>query len=332
MNETLRKDTNGIDISIVAPMYNEELCVKEFVHRVCAAMRSLDLRYEIIAVNDGSTDGTEAILRQLCVEFANLQAVMLSRNSGQSAAISAGFQSSHGRYVVVMDSDLQQLPEEIPLLINEIMQGYDLVSGLREVRSESFLRRVVPSKVANWLLRVTTKCPVGDMGGFKCLRGDIARNLYLRAGQHRLLPALIYLMGGSVSEVTVSAPKRFAGTSNYGIRRTIDVLLDILMLWFESSGKSRPLYLFGRIALWTAILTIMVLAWLLYDDLINHDPITSRPAFYASIGSGLLSIHVLSIGLILEVLSVTQNRLTKLQAYRIREIIGSEDSADGFGA
>jgi glycosyltransferase involved in cell wall biosynthesis len=330
MNEILSDKDKGIDVSIVAPMYNEELCAHEFVRRVSATMDGMNLRYEIIAVNDGSTDDTETILRRLCGEFARLRAVMLSRNSGQSAAIAAGFQSSRGCYVVVMDSDLQNVPEEIPLLFNEIMQGYDLVSGSRVVRTESFLRRLGPSKVANWLLRATTKCPIRDMGGFKCLRGDIARNLHLRAGQHRLLPALVYLMGGSVSEVMVSAPQRFAGTSHYGLRRTMDVSLDILMLWFESSGKSRPLYLFGRLAFWLAILTTMVLAWLLYDDLINHDPITRRPAFYASIGSGLLSIHVLSIGLILEVLSITQNRLTNREAYRIREIVGSGDDIDEF--
>jgi glycosyltransferase involved in cell wall biosynthesis len=327
-NEILNQDKNHIEVSIVAPMYNEELCAEEFIERVKATMNGMDLRYEIIAVSDGSTDDTEIILRELCKNVSTLRAVILSRNSGQSAAITAGLKSSRGRYVVVMDTDLQHLPEEIPLLVNEIKQGYDLVSGARGARKEAFFARVGPSKIANWLLRATTKCPTRDMGGFKCLRGDIARNLTLRAGQHRLLPALVYLIGGSVSEVPISAPLRLAGNSNYGLRRTMDVLLDILMLWFEASGKSRPLYLFGRIAFWMATITTVVLAWLLFDDIVNDDPITDRPAFYASIGSGLLAFHVLSVGLILEVLSTTKNHITKRDTYRIREIIGQQETID----
>ena len=144
-----------------------------------------------------------------------------------------------------------------------------------------------------------------------------------------MLPALVYLMGGSVSEVAVSAPPRQVGSSNYGLRRTMDVLLDIIMLWFESSAKSRPLYLFGRIAFWMAALTAATFIWLLYDDIVNMDPMSKRPAFYVAIATGILSFHILSVGLILEVLSTTQNRLAKRNTYRIREIVGPQVSSEG---
>lgn len=320
---------DGIEVSIVTPMYNEDACVREFVTRVSEVMLRQNKLFEIIAVSDGSTDSTEDILRELGTEGHNLRAIMLSRNIGQWAAITAGLRNSRGRYVVVMDSDLQHLPEEIPLLIEEIRCGYDLVSGSRSKRNDGFFSRVIPSKIANWLLRITTKCPVRDIGGFKCLRGEIARNMSLRAGQHRLLPALVYLMGGSVSEVTVSAPPRHAGNSSYGLRRTMDVLLDIIMLWFESSAKSRPLYLFGRLAFWMAALTAATFIWLLYDDIVNMDPMTKRPAFYVAIALGVLSFHVLSVGLILEVSSTMQNRLTKQSTYRIREIVEPQSPSEG---
>src|SRR5690606_21541125 len=167
----------------------EELCVREFFHRLYDALAAMGETFEIIIVDDGSTDHTPRLLQELRGVFPELRPLRLSRNCGQWAAVYAGLQLSRGEYVVVMDGDLQNLPEEIPLLISCIRKGYDLVSGMRVRRTESFLRRRLPSRIANWLLRATTGCAVRDMGGFKCLRGSIARSLRLRAGQHRLLPA-----------------------------------------------------------------------------------------------------------------------------------------------
>lgn len=248
-----------VAISTVTPMRNEVSCVREFVRRVDAVLRSLADEYEIIVVDDGSTDGTGELLDQLTTTYDRLRPVHLNRSFGQALATDAGFQESAGQYVVMLDGDLEQPPEEIPHLINELRRGFDLVSGRRMDRDINPLLRAIPSRVANWLLRRTTGCPVRDMGGIKGLRGDVARKLRLRTGQHRFLPALVHLRGGKVSEIPVRAQPRFSGQSHYGLSRTFDVLLDVLLFACQSAGKGRPVYAFGRLGLGLLAVSLLLL-------------------------------------------------------------------------
>jgi len=184
-----------VEVSIVTPMHNEELCVREFHRRMGATLQDMGVSYEIILVNDGSTDKTPEIIRELSAADPNLVGVFLARNRGQCTAIYAGLQHSCGRYVVIMDGDLQHPPEEVPRLIEKIREGYDLVKGMRQKRQESLVLRRIPSLVANYLMRATSKCDIHDMGGLSCIRGEVARGLVLREGQHRLIPALVYGQG-----------------------------------------------------------------------------------------------------------------------------------------
>ena len=236
-------------ISVVTPMHNEEACVEEFVRRTDAALGAMGRSYEIIVVSDGSTDRTEEMVRKLRERHPSLRGVFLARNGGQCTALYAGIQESRGDVVVVMDGDLQHLPEEIHLLVERMDDGTALVSGSRTGRTESLVLRRLPSRLANAMLRRVSGCPIRDMGGFKAIRGDVARALRLRPGHHRLLPALVWMRGGSVAEVFVSAPPRFAGQSHYGLGRSMDVLFDVVMLWFQGATRSRPMYLFGRVGL-----------------------------------------------------------------------------------
>ena len=309
-------------ISVVTPMHNEEECVGEFVQRTDAALSVLGRPYEIILVSDGSTDGTERIIRELCQSHPALRGVFLSRNGGQCTAIHAGIQESRGDVVVVMDGDLQHLPEEIHLLVERMDGGAALVSGSRKGRSESLVLRRIPSRLANWMLRRVSGCPVRDMGGFKAIRGDIARSLRLRPGHHRLLPALVWMRGGSVDEVFVSAPPRFAGRSHYGIGRSLDVLFDILMLWFQGATRSRPLYLFGRIGL--AVLAIDVAAglWLLWERLFRGEPLTERPMFFVVVMLFLAALFLVAMGFVLELLSDAVNGIGGTRPYVVRERVG----------
>ena len=268
------------DISVVTPMHDEQECVGEFVRRTDAALAAMGRPYEIIVVSDGSTDRTEEIVRALCVERPMLRGIFLARNGGQCTALLAGIQESRGAVVVVMDGDLQHLPEEIHLLVERMDRGATLVSGTRRGRSEGLVARRIPSALANWMLRRVTGCPVRDMGGFKAIRGDVARGLNLRAGQHRLLPAIVWMRGGSVDEVEVSAPPRFAGRSHYGIGRSLDVLFDIVMLWFQGATRSRPLYLFGRIGLLVLALDAAAGGWLLWERIAHGQALTERPMFF----------------------------------------------------
>ena len=320
------KPANSVEITVVAPMHNEALCVEEFCTRVDAVLRQISDSYEIVVVNDGSTDETGTLLDEFAAANPHLRHVRLGRQSGQWAAIYAGFQQSRGAYVVMMDGDLQHLPEDIPLLLNEIRKGYDLVSGRRARRVDNFWLRRVPSVLANWLLRATTGCTVRDMGGFKCLRGEIARDLRLRAGFHRLLPALVHLMGGSVSEVATTNGQRFAGQSHYGLGRSIDVLFDIVLLGFQSSCKSRPVYLFGRVSLLLSMLGIAVMSWLLFDKFAHGVDMGSRPPFIATVVIFLSSLGFMSLGFVLEFLSDLLNAVTHRKPYRIASITQHESA------
>jgi glycosyltransferase involved in cell wall biosynthesis len=314
-------ENQEIEISIVTPMHNEEACVREFHKRISAALQGMNTSYELILVNDGSTDSTPDIICELSTNDPHIKGIFLARNRGQCTAIYAGIQNSSGRYVVIMDGDLQHKPEEVPSLIEEIRKGYDLVSGGRQKREESLVLRRIPSKIANYLMRATSGCQIRDMGGLSCLRGNLARRLALREGQHRLIPAIVWSMGGSVSEVPISAPPRFAGKSHYGIGRSIDVLFDIIMLWFQSSFKQRPIYLFGRISLALFSLASLIMIWLLYQKCFFGIHMGTRPPFLGSIFLYISSLGFMSTGFILESLANTYDAVMENKTYQIREII-----------
>lgn len=313
-----------VELSVVTPMHNEELCVREFHRRVTAVLGGLGIAYEIVIVNDGSTDSTPAILRELAQADPHLVGVFLARNRGQCTAIYAGLQHTRGRYVVIMDGDLQHPPEELPALLEKAREGFDMVKGARVNRSESLVLRRIPSRIANYLLRAVSRCEVKDMGGLSLLKGDLARSLTLREGQHRLLPALIYNLGGSVAEVPTSAPPRFAGKSHYGLGRSVDVLFDIVLLWFQNSFKQRPVYLFGRIALFLFLAASLVMVWLLYEKFFLGEPMGARPPFLGAVLFYLASLGFLSTGFILEVLSNVLAAQSGAKPYQVREIVRQE--------
>ena len=316
----------GPAVSVVTPMHNEEECVGEFVRRTDAALAAMGRTYEIVIVSDGSTDRTEQLVRELATRHPALRGVFLARNGGQCTALYAGIQESRGDVVVVMDGDLQHLPEEIHLLVERMDGGAALVSGSRKGRSESLVLRRAPSRLANWMLRRVTGCLVRDMGGFKAIRGDLARSLRLRPGHHRLLPAIVWMRGGSVEEVFVSAPARFAGRSHYGIGRSMDVLFDVLMLWFQGAARSRPLYLFGRIGLVVLALDALAGAWLLWEKLYRGEPLTERPMFFVVVMLFLAALFTLAAGFILELLSDAVNGIGNARPFVVRERVGKHDA------
>ncbi len=317
------------DISIVAPVYNEEAALKEYHKRVTEALERYGRTYEIIFVDDGSDDSSRRIVRQIVAEDARVRALFLSRNSGQWAAVFAGLRNSRGEHVVVMDTDLQHAPEEIPALVEKAREGYDLVSGWRQARGESFLLRRFPSLVANWLMRLVTKCKVHDMGGFKCLRGEWARSLHMAPGSHRFLPALVFLQGGSIAEVPISAPLRRAGRSKYGISRMPNVALDILSLWFQAAYLGRPLHLLGKVAAVLIAGGVAVFTWLLYDKFFRGLPMGSRPPMTMATLSILLGVQCLMLGFLADVISRIYQMVHDRLPYHVREELGPSGDIDG---
>jgi Glycosyl transferase family 2 len=308
------------DISVVTPFFNEEECIPEYYRRVTAALEDLGRGYEIIAVSDGSTDDTDRLLSELRQKDDRVRCLRLSRNTGQWAALSAGMAAARGDQVVIMDSDLQHAPEEIRLLVEELDKGYDLVSGSRINRTENLLTRRIPSLIANALLRRVSGCNVRDMGGFQIMRGDIARRLVLRSGQHRFLPAMVHVLGGHISEVTISAPPRFAGKSKYGLRRSVDVLLDIFTIWTQSSLFSRPVHAVGRLSLLLLAASALLLVWAIGGKLLFGTPILQRPAFFIGLLTVPVAVVLFVFGFLVDMLSDVWTRQTSQLPYIVREI------------
>lgn len=316
--------TDHIEISVVAPMYNEEGCVSEFLRRTDAALRAIGVPHEIVIVSDGSTDGTDRLLREGAARYPSVRVLFLARNVGQCSALYAGIQATRGRVVVVTDGDLQHKPEDIQLLFDKLNEGYTLVSGNRRGRQESLLTKRIPSRVANWLLRQVTGCEIKDMGGFKAIDGDMARSLRLRPGHHRLLPALVHMRGGSTAELWIDVQVRFAGKSHYGLSRSFDVIFDILMLGFQSSFKARPLYLFGRIGVMLLLVDCIVMPWLLWEKFVHNIDMGTRPPFLVAIMFFLAALFFLAMGFVLELLTEANNAIGNAKPYVVREELGHE--------
>ena len=316
--------THPIEISVVAPVYNEELCIEEFMRRTDAALRATGLTHEIVIVSDGSTDATDRLLREGAARYPSLRAVLLARNIGQCGALYAGIQHARGRVIVVTDGDLQHKPEDIIVLYTKLQEGFTLVSGNRAGRKESLLTKRIPSRIANWLLRQVTGCEIRDMGGFKALDGDMARSLRLRPGHHRLLPALVHMRGGSTAELWIECQERFAGKSHYGLSRSFDVIFDVLMLGFQASFKARPLYLFGRIGVMLLLVDCIVMPWLLWEKFAHGVDMGTRPPFLVAIMFFLAALFFLAMGFVLELLTDANNAIGASKPYVVRERIGGQ--------
>jgi glycosyltransferase involved in cell wall biosynthesis len=238
-------------VSVVAPVYNEAATLPSFLGRLVAAAKALEDRFsfEFVLVDDGSTDDSLELAKRLLKSEPRLRVIQLRRNFGQTAALQAGFNAALGDVIVSMDSDLQHFPEDLPLLLDKLEQGFDLVCGWRRNRDEGADRRW-PSRVANALIRRVTGLPIHDFGTtFRAYRSDLVRHLRLLGEQHRFVPALAHMVGARVAEVPIQNARRSAGVSHYGLGRTLNVILDIVYLYFTKRYLTRPLQAFGRLAL-----------------------------------------------------------------------------------
>ena len=234
------------ELSIVVPLYNEAESLPALVEQLLAALRPLGRSFELVLVDDGSSDGTAAVLRQLAAQTPELVAVLLRRNYGQTPAMSAGFDASRGALIVTLDGDLQNDPADIPLLLEQLEQGYDLVSGWRHQRQDPAMSRKLPSRLANRLIARVTGVRLHDYGcSLKAYRRELVEDMNLYGELHRFLPALAFIEGARISEVKVNHRARRYGASKYGIDRTFRALMDLLTVWFMKRFLTRPMYVFG---------------------------------------------------------------------------------------
>ena len=296
--------TAAPDVSIVVPIYNEVENLPDLVERIAQAMAGQALSFELLAVDDGSKDGSADRLRELAATRPWLRPVFLARNYGQSSALQAGFDRVRGRYVVTLDADLQNEPGDIPLLLQrlETDPGVDMVSGWRKDRQDAELSRKLPSRIANKLISSATGVHLHDYGcALKAYRRPIIDRIRLYGELHRFIPSLAKEAGARITEVPVRHHARTRGVSKYGIDRTFRVILDLMLIVFFMRYRHRPLHAFGGMGLWLATPGLLMLAWLAGLKLLGHD-VGGRPLLITGVMLLLLGLQLIVAGLVGEML------------------------------
>jgi glycosyltransferase involved in cell wall biosynthesis len=320
------------EISIVIPVRNEAPNVAALYEELTTTLESFGRRYEIIVIDDGSTDETFELLAALQTADERLRIIRFRRNFGQTAAFSAGFAHARGRYIVTSDGDLQNDPRDIEKMV-EAAQSFDIVAGWRKDRQDPFINRRLPSMIANWVISQVTGVKLHDYGcSLKVFRAEVVKPMKLYGEMHRFLPAIASEMGVTITERVVNHRKRLHGTSKYGISRTIRVILDLLTVKFLISYSTRPLQIFGLWGFVMCSLGTLVCAWLVYVKYVEHQGIADRPLLLAGIVLMLMGVHFLSLGLLGEMLARTYHESQDKPTYAIREIRQSDSWEHGESA
>src|ERR671928_926667 len=262
-------------LSIVIPIHNEEPSILPLYDRLTAVLEALEKPYEILFVDDASTDRSFELLANLVETDGHLKVIRLRRNFGQTAALSAGFHESKGDVVIAMDGDLQHDPEDIPRLLAKIDEGYDIASGWRKERVDNPVTRKIPSRIANWLMAKASGVDLRDFGTtFKAYRAEVLKDVNLYGELHRFIPALASFYGARVAEVPIRNTPRAAGGSHYGIGRTFRVLFDILTIKFLLKYMTRPMHFFGQLGLAGFTAGGSVMLFLLVKKILGQDIVT----------------------------------------------------------
>jgi glycosyltransferase involved in cell wall biosynthesis len=276
----------------------------------------------VIIVDDGSTDESFAILSQLHARDSRLRVIRFRRNFGQTAAFAAGFHHARGRIIVTSDGDLQNDPRDIPKLVEMVERGHDIACGWRKERKDPFLSRRVPSMVANWLISNATGVHLHDYGcSLKAFRAEIVKPLKLYGEMHRFLPAIASEQGVSIGEAVVNHRERRHGRSNYGIGRTIRVILDLMTVKFLLSYSTRPVQIFGLIGFAMGLPGIAILAWLTLVKFVGNESIGNRPLLSLGILLTFTGVQLVTLGLLAEMQARTYHESQQKPTYVIREVL-----------
>lgn len=310
------------ELSIVIPVRNEAAALAELHREITEVLASWKGSYELIVVEDGSTDESFEILTRLQAADPRLRVIRFRRNFGQTAAFAAGFAHARGRVIVTSDGDLQNDPRDIPALLETLDRGYDVVCGWRRHRRDALLSRRVPSRVANWLISLATGVRLHDYGcSLKAFRAEVVKPLKLYGEMHRFLPAIASEQGVTIAEIPVNHRPRAHGRSNYGIGRTVRVLLDLLTVKFLLSYSTRPLQIFGLIGVAMGLLGLAINGYLAYIRLLGEQSISNRPLLLLGILLMFTGVQLVTLGLLAELQSRTYHESQNKPIYAIREIL-----------
>jgi glycosyltransferase involved in cell wall biosynthesis len=314
-----------VKISVVVPVYDEEPNLPELRSRLDGVLPTLGMSYEVILVDDGSSDRSFAVMREMALEDSHYTAIQLRRNYGQTAAVACGIRHSRGEVIIPMDADLQNDPADIPRLLEALDQGWDVVSGWRKDRHDAFITRSLPSMIANGLISRLTGVPLHDYGcTLKAYRREVIQDASMYGEMHRFMPALARWYGAMVTEIPVTHHPRTRGKSKYGIMRTFKVLLDLLTVKFLDSYLAKPIYVFGGFGIFCLFLGLMSFGYLTYDKIANGAYFIQSPLLILSALLGTLGVMSVLSGLLAEIMVRTYFESQGKAPYSVRETVNIE--------
>lgn len=294
-----------LDLSVIVPLYNEEESIEPLFGAIVAAVEPLNLAFEIVFVDDGSPDRTFEIAKRLAAEDRRLRVVKFRRNYGQTPAMVAGIEHARGRVLITMDGDLQNDPADIAELLKKIEEGYDIVVGWRRRRQDKFMTRVLPSKIANWLIAQVTGVPIRDNGcSLKAYRANLIKNIPLYSEMHRFIPAMTSLAGAKIAQIPVRHHARRFGVSKYGLSRVYKVLFDLLAIKSVMIMATRPLFSFTGAAILVAAFSVVLLVYDVMQSIFT-DAGFSLVLLAVSLLFGVLALFFVCLGLLAQLIYKT---------------------------
>ena len=314
-----------MEISVIIPLLNEEKNITILYDELIAALTPLERKFEIIFIDDGSTDRSFTLLKQIQQGDSRVIVIRLRKNFGQTAALAAGFDQACGDIIVTLDADLQNDPADIPLLLDKLEEGYDLVNGWRADRKDPFINRRLPSIIANRIISFTTNVKLHDYGcTLKAIKKDVIKNMQLYGEMHRFIPAIASGMGVRIAEVKVNHRARRFGVSKYGISRTIRVVLDLITVKFLLSYSTRPIQIFGLLGFISGTIGLGTSLYLIIQRQFYNVPLANRPLLLLSILLIFIGLQFISLGLMAELQARTYHESQNKQIYSVRQILKSE--------
>jgi glycosyltransferase involved in cell wall biosynthesis len=312
------------ELSLVVPVYNEEENLPLLMEAICASLGPLHREWEVIFVDDGSTDrSVDAVRRLVDTNPEHARAVIFRRNFGQTAAIAAGIDHSRGSIIILLDADLQNDPADIPMLLDKLDEGYDLVSGWRKDRQDNKLTRTIPSNLANGLISRVTGVHLHDYGcTLKAYRRDALEGFRLYGEMHRFIPVFAHSVGAKITELPVHHHARKFGKAKYGLERTVKVILDLFTVKFLLDYSHKPMRLFGGAGITLMFFSFIMLLALFVRKILEGVPILTSPIFSLGVMFFILGFQSILMGLIAELLARTYHESQKKPTYTIRQILG----------
>jgi glycosyltransferase involved in cell wall biosynthesis len=317
-----------IDLSIVVPVYNEVENLVPLLDELVGVLEGGPRSFEVIVVDDGSRDGTTDLLRRLAAERSYLRAVFFRRNFGQTAAFDAGFRNASGAVVATIDGDLQNDPRDIPTMVAKLDEGFDVVAGWRRNRQDALLLRKVPSRIANWMIRKATGARIHDLGcSLRIYRREITDELRLYGEMHRFISVLADNLGARIAEVEVNHRARRAGTSKYGLRRSVKVVLDLMTVMFLRRYQSKPIYVLGGAGLALMFASTLIAGYVLWEKLHDGVWVHRNPLFIIAAMAAMVGVQLLATGLVAELIIRSSYESQGKSSYSVSGRAGFRDEA-----